>query len=223
MTNENSLKNVLFDLDETMYPTETGVMELIGERINEYMSLRLGIHPDEVAALRDAYYKRYGTTGRGLYLHYNMDVGDYFEFVHDLPLDDLLEPDPRLDEMLGSLDLQKVIFTNATAEHARRVLQVLQVEQHFDLIVGIKELEYLPKPDMRAYRRTLELLDVRPEECLLIDDRVRNLEPGRRLGMTTVLVGGPVVDDGADFAIEEIVQLGGLMKEIRSRHQRPGQ
>ena len=209
------MENVLFDLDETMYPTETGVMDLIGERINEYMSLHLGIHPDEVAALRGAYYERYGTTGRGLYLHYGMDVHDYFEFVHDLPLDDLLEPDPRLDEMLGSLDLQKVIFTNATAEHARRVLQVLQVEQHFDLIVGIKELEYLPKPDMRAYRRTLELLDVRPEECLLIDDRVRNLEPGHRLGMTTVLVGGPAADDGADFVIEEIVQLGSLMKDIK--------
>ena len=218
MTNRNTLKNVLFDLDETMYPTETGVMELIGERINEYMSLRLGIHPDEVSALRGAYYKRYGTTGRGLYLHYDMDVGDYFEFVHDLPLEDLLQPDPRLDEMLGSLDLQKVIFTNATAEHARRVLQVLQVEQHFDRIVGIEELEYLPKPDIRAYEKTLELVQARPEECLLIDDRVRNLEPGRRLGMTTVLVAGPAGGDGADFVIEDIVQLGGLMKEIGSRH-----
>lgn len=218
MTNKNSLKNVLFDLDETMYPTETGVMELMGERIHEYMSLRLGIHPDEVSDIRSAYYEQYGTTGRGLYLHYDMDVRDYFEFVHELPLDDLLEPDPRLDEMLGSLDLQKVIFTNATAEHAERVLRILQVEQHFDRIVGIEEMEYLPKPDIRAYQRTLALLEVRADECLLIDDRVRNLEPGRRLGMTTVLVGGPTTDDGADFVIEEVVQLGGLMKEIRSRH-----
>ena len=218
MTNRNSIKHVLFDLDETMYPKETGVMELIGERINEYMSLRLGIHPDEVSALRAAYYERYGTTGRGLYLHYDMDVGDYFEFVHDLPLEGLLQPDPRLDEMLKSLNAEKVIFTNATADHARRVLQVLQVEQHFDRIVGIEELEYVPKPDIRAYQKALELARGRPEECLLIDDRVRNLEPGRRLGMTTVLVGGPAVDDGADFVIEEIVQLGGLMNEIRSRH-----
>ena len=215
MTNKNSLKSVLFDLDETMYPTETGVMDLMGERINEYMSLRLGIHPDEVSAIRSEYYDRYGTTGRGLYLHYDMDVHDYFKFVHQLPLDDLLEPDPRLDEMLRSLDLHKVIFTNATAEYAERVLRTLQVEQHFDRIVGIEELEYLPKPDMRAYQRALELLGVRPEECLLIDDRLRNLEPGRRLGMTTVLVGEPTADDGADFVIEEIVQLGDLIKEIK--------
>ena len=218
MTNRNSIRHVLFDLDETMYPTETGVMDLIGERINEYMSRRLGIHPEEVSALRGAYYERYGTTGRGLYLHYDMDVHDYFEFVHDLPLEDLLQPDPRLDEMLASLDGEMVIFTNATAEHARRVLQVLQVEQHFDRIVGIKELEYVPKPDIRAYQKTLELAQARPEECLLIDDRVRNLEPGQRLGMTTVLVGGSAGDDGADFVIDEIVQLGDLMKEIRSRH-----
>ena len=218
MTNRNSIRHVLFDLDETMYPTETGVMDLIGERINEYMSRRLGIHPEEVSALRGAYYERYGTTGRGLYLHYDMDVHDYFEFVHDLPLEDLLQPDPRVDEMMASLDGEMVIFTNATAEHARRVLQVLQVEHHFDRIVGIKELEYVPKPDIRAYQKTLELAQARPEECLLIDDRVRNLEPGQRLGMTTVLVGGSAGDDGADFVIDEIVQLGDLMKEIRSRH-----
>ena len=218
MAEPNTIGCMLFDLDETMYPKETGIMDLIGERINKYMSLRLGIHPDDVSALRRAYYKQYGTTGRGLYLHYDLDDHDYFEFVHDLPLEDLLQPDPRLDEMLGSLDAEKVIFTNATAEHARRVLQVLQVEQHFDRIVGIKELEYVPKPDIRAYQKALELARARPEECLLIDDRVRNLEPGQRLGMTTVLVGESAGDDGADFVIEEIVQLGGLMKEIRSRH-----
>jgi hypothetical protein len=35
--------------------------------------------------------------------------------------------------------------------------------------------------------------------------------------MTTVLVGGPAADDGADFVIEEIVQLGDLMKQIKPR------
>ena len=86
MANRNSIKHVLFDLDETMYPTETGIMDLISERINEYMSVRLGIEPDEVASLRSGYYERYGTTGRGLYLHHDVDVGEYFEFVHDLPV-----------------------------------------------------------------------------------------------------------------------------------------
>jgi putative hydrolase of the HAD superfamily len=214
LTNRNSMKHVLFDLDETMYPTETGIMDLIGERINEYMSVRLGIEPDEVASLRSRYYELYGTTGRGLYLHHDVDLGDYFEFVHDLPVEEVLQPDARLDEMLDSLEIEKAIFTNATAEHAQRVLRALQVQRHFGCIIGIAELEYIPKPDVRAYHRALELLCAQPEECLLVDDRVRNLSPGHDLGMTTVLVGGEDAADGADYVIADITEFGALMEEI---------
>jgi putative hydrolase of the HAD superfamily len=214
LTNRNSMKHVLFDLDETMYPTETGIMDLIGERINEYMSVRLGIEPDEVASLRSRYYELYGTTGRGLYLHHDVDLGDYFEFVHDLPVEEVLQPDARLDEMLDSLEIEKAIFTNATAEHAQRVLRALQVQRHFGCIIGIAELEYIPKPDVRAYHRALELFCAQPEECLLVDDRVRNLSPGHDLGMTTVLVGGEDAADGADYVIADITEFGALMEEI---------
>jgi len=210
----NTIHYVLFDLDETMYPKETGIMDMISQRINEYMSLRLGMHPDDVASLRRQYYERYGTTGRGLSLHFEVDLQDYFEFVHDLPVEDILEPDVRLNEMLDSLDVEKAIFTNATARHAQRVLQALQVQEHFRRIIGIAELEFVPKPDVRAYHRALQLLGARPEECLLVDDRVRNLRPGRDLGMTTVLVGDEDAADGADYAIADITELGLLMEGI---------
>jgi putative hydrolase of the HAD superfamily len=211
----NSVQYVLFDLDETLYPKETGLMDLISERINEYMSSRLGIDPDEVASLRREYYERYGTTGRGLFLHHDLDVRDYFEFVHDLPVEEMMGPDHRLDEMLDSLEVEKAIFTNATAEHAHRVLRALQVQRHFGSIIGIAELQYVPKPDVRAYHRALELLHTRPEDCLLVDDRVRNLSPGHDLGMTTVLVGGEDAAEGADYVIAEITDLGPLMGEMR--------
>jgi putative hydrolase of the HAD superfamily len=213
----NSVHYVLLDLDETLYPRETGIMDLISERINEYMSLRLGIDPDDVASLRRQYYERYGTTGRGLSLHHDIDVGDYFEFVHDLPVEEILKPDARLDAMLDSLEVEKTIFTNATARHARRVLRALKVQRHFGCIIGIAELEFVPKPDPRAYHKALELLGTRPEKCLLVDDRARNLGPGHDLGMTTVLVGGEAGADGADYVIAEITDFGPLMEEIRRR------
>jgi len=213
----NTMRQVLLDLDETMYPKETGIMELIGERINEYMSGHLGIASEDVASLRQSYYERYGTTGRGLYLHYDVDVDEYFEFVHDLPIEEMLQPEPHLDRMLGSLDVEKAIFTNATVGHARRVLRALGVERHFGSIIGIKELDFYPKPDVRAYEKVLALVGARAEECVLVDDRVRNLTPGRLLGMTTILVGSRIPEDGADYAIDEVVELGGAMETIRSR------
>lgn len=200
-----------------MYPKETGIMELIGDRINEYMALRLGIDSREVGTLRRRYYEEYGTTGRGLSLDYGLDVEEYFEFVHDLPVEEVLQPDPRLDEMLSALEEEKVIFTNATTGHARRVLRALGVESHFGRIVGISELDYIPKPDLRAYHKLLQVIHARPEECVLVDDRARNLIPGQGLGMTTVLVGGDDAADGADFVITEVVELGAVMEKIRAR------
>ncbi len=216
MRTRNSIHHVLFDLDETMYPTETGIMDLISDRINEYMSLRLGIDPEDVVRMRRSYYEQYGTTGRGLYLHHDIDVGDYFEFVHDLPVEDVLQPDPRLDQMLEGLEAEKTIFTNATAAHAWRVLRALQVDRHFERILDIEAVGYVPKPDVRAYRQALQLLQVRGEECLLVDDRLRNLQPGRDLGMTTVLVGGDQAGDGADFSIEHVVEVGDVVRRIHS-------
>lgn len=217
MTNRNCITHVLFDLDETLYPTESGIMDLISERINEYMSQRVGIDPADVALMRQQYYQRYGTTGRGLFLHYDLDVEEYFEFVHDLPIEDLLQPDPVLDSMLEGLRANKSVFTNATVEHARRVLEVLGVARHFQQIIGIAEMGYVPKPDLRAYQRALELLGVRAEECLLVDDRARNLAPGRSLGMTTVLVGGSHTGDGADFVVDAVTQVGEVLEVIRSK------
>jgi putative hydrolase of the HAD superfamily len=215
----DSIRYVLVDLDETMYPKDTGIMELIGERINEYMSGHLGIASEDIGSLRQSYYERYGTTGRGLYLHYDVDVHEYFEFVHDLPIEEMLQPEPQLDRMLGSLDVEKAIFTNATVEHARRVLRALGVERHFGSLIGIKELDFFPKPDVRAYEKALALVGAQAEECVLVDDRVRNLTPGRLLGMTTILVGSQIPEDGADYAIEEVVELGGAMETIRSRER----
>jgi putative hydrolase of the HAD superfamily len=213
----NSIHYVLFDLDETMYPTETGIMDLISDRINEYMSLRLGIDPEDVAAMRRTYYERYGTTARGLHLHHELDLEDYFEFVHDLPVEDVLQRDARLDQMLEALPEEKAIFTNATAGYAQRVLRTLGVEGHFSRIVDIKELEYIPKPDIRAYHRALEVLGARGGQCVLVDDRLRNLGPGRELGMTTVLVGGQEPSDGADFVVGDVMGIGVVMEGIRSR------
>jgi putative hydrolase of the HAD superfamily len=214
---KNTVGHVLFDLDETMYAKDLGVMELIDQRINAYMSGRLGMDPADVVALRRKYYQEYGTTGRGLFLHHDLDVADYYQYVHDLPIEDVVQPDRRLDEMLDSLEAEKAIFTNATAEHALRVLGALRVERHFGHIIGIKEMEYVPKPDIRAYQRALELLQARAHECLLVDDRLRNLSPGRVLGMITVLVGGGEAEDGADFVVEDVTQVGQVVEAIRAR------
>ena len=180
---------LIFDLDETLYPRQAGLMQEIGVRINRYLIENLRLSQDQANELRRRYYQQHGTALRGLVVEQpDVDPEDYLHFVHDICLTDYLEPDPALAEMLRSIPLTKVIFTNATTEHARNVLQILGVADQFADIVDVRRVEYVSKPNAEAYGRLLRILQASGDECILIEDSARNLLPGKALGMTTILV-----------------------------------
>ena len=76
---------IFFDLDDTLYPSSSGVWKLIKDRMNLYMHLRLEIPRDEIPSLREELFHQYGTTLRGLQATYHIDTKDYLSFVHDIP------------------------------------------------------------------------------------------------------------------------------------------
>ncbi|MEJ2211865.1 MAG: pyrimidine 5'-nucleotidase [Anaerolineae bacterium] len=208
-----TIRAILFDLDDTLYPRSAGVMIKIRERILAYMRSRLELSAEEADELRRRYLHEYGTTMRGLQIHHHIEADDYLDFVHDVPLHDYIRPNPALDRALASLPQQKVVFTNASREHALRVLDVLGVTHHFDRIVDVRDVGFESKPRPAAYRRVCEMLDLRPEECVLVEDNVRNLRPAKELGMTTVLVGSAVDDaeDVVDHAIARVEEIAGVL------------
>lgn len=209
------LDYLLFDLDETMYPRGSGLMQAISARISQYMIERMGMDPVIVPKLRRAYWDQYGTTSRGLQLMHGLDVPEYMHYVHDLPLLTYIGADEALDEALASLPQKKVVFTNATAEHAWAVLQVVGVARHFE---GVYDAFYAGnegKPAPGVYRRLLGDLGVSGENCLMVEDTARNLRPAKSLGMTTVLVDPPLDADleGVDHVIERIADIRRVVQQ----------
>ncbi len=208
------IKIIAFDLDETLYPSKTGLMEAINERIKLYMVQKLGFDPAEVESIRQRYYVKYGTSLRGLMVEYNIDPDDYLHFVHDVPLERYLSPDNfRLREALSRIPLEKVIFTNASREHAVNVLKYLGLEGIFSRIVDIRDLGFICKPHPEAYERFLEIVGAKGEECILVDDTPRNLVAARAFGIITVLV-GKEPQEGVDFVIEDITEIGKVVEEL---------
>jgi putative hydrolase of the HAD superfamily len=213
---------LLCDLDDTLYSPHSGVMPAAGERIYLYMVERLAFSPEQTRRLRREYMERYGTSLRGLVLNHHIDPEAYMDFVHDLPLEQLLQPDPALDAMLAGIPLRKVVFTNASREHAGRVLNILGVGRHFEHIVDVRDFDYHSKPDPLAYERILGILKVEPRHCIMVEDSARNLAPARALGMTTVWVSDgaqPVAagDIPADFHIPSIHQLADVLDRLIGR------
>lgn len=216
------IRTILFDLDDTLYPRSSGIMVEIRRLILDYIQMRLDLAPEEADALRDRYLQAYGTTMRGLQMNHQVDPEEYLRHVHEIALHDYLKPNPELDAVLGTIPQEKIIFTNASREHAERVLEVLGIRRHFCRIVDVRDMEYESKPQPAAYSRICRVLGVEPEECVLVEDNVRNLCPAKEIGMTTVLVG-----DGSqarhqcvDHAVERIEEIGWALAAMEGANPR---
>lgn len=202
-----ALKFIIFDLDDTLYPRNSGLMQEVGHRIQTWLCNQLGLTWEEAVALGREYFHRYGTTMGGLIAKHDVDVRDYLVFVHDIPVEEYLKPNPALDAMLASIPLRKAVYTNATSEYGWRVLRALGVAGHFERVVGIEEVGLRNKPYHDAYETMLALLGARGPECILVEDAARNLRPAKALGMTTVLVDAGT-DEGVDFAVGSVLEVG---------------
>lgn len=203
-----TIRTIFFDLDDTLYEDRTGLWDAIHARMSLFMIERLRLPEEQVPALRDRYYKSYGTTLRGLQIHHQVDPEEYLAYVHDLPLGAYLQPEPALREMLLRLPQRRWIFTNGDSRHAARVLNALDLEGCFEGIVDVRAMQFVCKPDPEAYQRALALASAgSPQECMLLDDALRNLEPAHSLGFTTVLVGMDTPHPAANYSIARLLDL----------------
>lgn len=208
-------ETVFIDLDETLYPKSNGVWNEISTRINEFIVDRLRVSPDEAIKIRQRYLAKYGTTLMGLSVDHKVDRYQYLDYVHNIPLEKYLRPDPILGDMLQKISAKKVIFTNASADHANRILQLLEIGDQIDQVIDIVALEFINKPQPEAYLKALDLagIDV-PEKSMMVDDRVENLLPARDLGIKTVLVSDEDRSKETDYQIETITDLVETIPEL---------
>lgn len=202
---------IFLDLDDTLYPSSTGIWDLIGERINLYMHQKVGFPLEEVSSRREFLFHKYGTTLRGLQVEFGIDPRDYLDFVHQVPIESLLQPDPRLDHLLSAIPLSRWIFTNANRTHAMRVLKTLQVNTILDGIIDILDIAPFCKPMPEAFQLALKAAgNPIPEACILVDDTPRNLAAGRLQGMYTIQVGNQP-SAGAHSHIPTIHELSSVL------------
>lgn len=201
------IRTIFFDLDDTLYPKDSGVWQAMRGRIAQYMHEVVGIPEAEVPAVRELYLKTYGTSLRGLQTHYAIDAEAYLHYTHDIAIEQLIAPNPTLDAMLAQLPQAKYIFTNSASFHAERVLKALGIEQHFAGIIDVREMQFHSKPDPLAYQLAFERSGTAAGEALFVDDMPVNLAAAKRLGAFTALAGSPEPDPAADVSVLHIEQL----------------
>ena len=177
----------VFDLDNTLYPHHLNLWQQVDDRIRAYIADFLKVSRDEAFRVQKDYYKRYGTSMRGMMAEHNMPHEEYLEAVHMID-HTLIAPNPALGAAIEKLPGRKLILTNGTRKHADAIVARLGLHGHFEDTFDIVAAELEPKPAAQTYDKFLRVHGVKPERAAMFEDLARNLEVPYALGMTTTLV-----------------------------------
>jgi putative hydrolase of the HAD superfamily len=194
----------VFDLDNTLYPHHLNLWAQVDERIRDYIADFLHVTHDEAYRLQKDYYRRYGTSMRGLMEEHGLNPDEFLDVVHQIDHSPLT-PNPALGAALAQLPGRKLILTNGTRRHAEAVMNRLEIMEHFEDVFDIAAAELEPKPRPLVYDRFLARHRVDPGKAAIFEDLARNLEVPHSLGMTTVLV----VPGGTREVLREEWELAG--------------
>lgn len=185
----------VFDLDNTLYPPESRLFDLIEVKMTAYVMSALGMERGEADRLRHHYWQLYGTTLAGLMHEHALDPVPYLAEVHDIPLD-RLAPDATLADAISALPGRKVVYTNGAAAYGERVVAARGLSHVFDAVYGIEHAGFRPKPDAEAFAVVFERDGLKPAEAAMFEDDARNLAAPHGMGMRTVHV-APVAEPAA--------------------------
>ena len=167
------IRHILFDLDNTLYSTNSGLEKFFITRVRQYASAWLGLSLEEFDPMWDKAInsKAYGTTLEWLCAEKGFtDTDDYFAHMHPEGETDSLKPDPELRKFLLDLPCPSSILTNSPDFHAERVLKRLELEGIFQHLFDIKSNGLKGKPSAQSFQNALDVIGLSPAEVLFVDD-----------------------------------------------------
>lgn len=177
----------VFDLDNTLYPPHMRLFDQIEVKMTDWVMQALQVDRARADHLRAYYWATYGTTLAGLMTEHGVDPGPYLNEVHDIDFS-VLSPDPGLAASIAKLPGRKIVYTNACAPYAEKVLAARGLGGLFDGIYGVEHAEFHPKPAAQAFATVFGLDGLDPARGAMFEDDARNLTVPHALGMRTVHV-----------------------------------
>jgi len=177
----------VFDLDNTLYPSNAPVMSQVDRRMTQFVAQLLALPEDEAYQVQKHYWRTYGTTLNGLMANHDVDRKAFLDFVHDID-HAVLDPDYTLAERIRALPGTRLVYTNGSRRHAEKTLDRLGLAGLFDDIFDVEAAGFTPKPHREGFDRFTAQFDVPAAQSVFFEDSVRNLKTAHEMGFTTVLV-----------------------------------
>lgn len=183
----SKIKVLIFDLEKVLIDTWRNVFDL--PELQHIPTSRIALFFDDYNDLRkelqygrlteDEFWERFITITKA-----KVDVNTLKGCVRKV-----LVLNKELFELINSLktsNYKLVLLSNFTKEWADYLNETYKLNSLFDAVFWSFD-NAVKKPFPEAYKQVLEKLKVKPEECVFIDDKERNIEGAKAIGMQTIL------------------------------------
>ena len=179
----------IFDLDNTLHDATARIFPAMHDQINAYLRRHFNVDEAGANAMRERFWRTYGTTLDGLMRHHGVHPRHFLAETHVFPeLADLVVHENALKHALERLGGTRIIFSNAPRHYVSQVLKAIGLERYFDTVYAIEDARYRGKPALHGFHFLLRKHNLDPHRCAFVDDMLENLRTAHRLGMSTVWV-----------------------------------
>ena len=222
------IKAVVFDLDNTLVDFMLMKRQAIDAAINAMIDAGLKLSREDIQSRIDEIYKEKGMEFQNVFDQLLYDEFQKVDFkilsagviAYRKAREAALVPYPHVYMTLMELlkmGIRLAVVSDAPAREAWLRLSYLNFHHIFDHVVTFEDTGQR-KPHEAPFRRALELLQVEPEEALMIGDWAeRDVVGAAKVGMKTVFARyGDTFgtkESNADFEIDDIAELVDVVKE----------
>ncbi len=187
MTAQNKIW--IFDLDDTLHNASAHIFPVMNRAMTQYIQDNLNLNETDAHKLRQHYWGVYGATLKGLMRHHGVDAFHFLQQTHRLmDLPNMVIQVKRLRSLIKSLPGRKCVFTNAPREYAIRVLQLIGIDDCFELVFSVESAKFHAKPSVRGFQMLLKTLNAKASDCVMLEDNLPALMTAKRLGMRTIWI-----------------------------------
>ena len=200
-----NIKNLVFDLDGTLYPYSQNMENNEDKKSIDFLSSYLSVDRDKAWDIicQGRQNGAYETTF--LASKYNISPQQYLEYVCDVDVNFIRE-NKKLAERLSLIKQDKYIYTDSTQSHVAAVLKQLQIDSSsfiniYDASVGLYQYKY----SVEGFSLFFQTSQLKPQESIIFEDSIRNINMAKRFGMKTVYIGNKKTDvENADYVFANI-------------------
>lgn len=190
-SNLSHIEGIVWDLDGTLYRYSELFLEACNiAAARTVLAMGLDMSFEDALVLARESEIQSGSSFK-LFTQFGLKYEDFHAPYHAAVDTTIIEKNLEMKQALTALEMPMVILTNASRDWALKTINHIELDELFPdaNILALEDVGFQGKATSKTgFLKALDILSVKPEQTLMVEDMAHNLLHAKDLGMTTSLV-----------------------------------